>query len=346
MRKKIKGISIMICLCLLLAGCSKSQTNIENLNPGKPSIENESASELFEDDSSRGSMGMFSYGIVAPNEERQVYEYSGKELHIPFKVSGLDKEVSSKFGLLVFVDGISQPYSIEHKNRDASEVSVMHQFSLENEESDEFDIVFNPVTGHKGDRIGVVFATILQPEYKPQNANQPNYGMNHSLSATVFQEIDMKSDAPGQKELHSYSDALVEDISQEIKDHAQNIITDGSSDYLDENVLTELLPQDKEQNNIYTKNGQALFRFRIYGGLEATYRTTFYINNKPIQINGADYIESTTKKGKMSTVEIELDTSAYEELNSIYAISTVTGQDYLSATNSPVKTKSMLLVNK
>lgn len=346
MRDIIKGLMLLLGLCLMLAGCTRSPAGTEQVNNAQPPTDNKSPAELFNNGPSKKRMGMFSYGIVAPNGDRQVYEYTGKELHIPFKVTGLDKGVTSKFGLLMFVDGLAQPYSIQPKNGEAGEEAVMHRFALQNEETEEFDIVFTPVTGRKGDRLGLVFATILQPDYQPQNVNQTNYGLYHSLSANIFQEINMKNDPPNRTERHPYSDADVEDIPQEIKDQAKNIITDGSSDSLDDNMFIELVPQGKQQNIIYANNGKATLRFRIYGGLEATYHTTIFVNNKPVQINGADYIESTTHKGKMSTVEIELDTSSYGELNTIYAVTVAAGQDYLSATNSPIKTKSMLLVNK
>lgn len=345
MRKIVLAIMMSVSLCLLLAGCfgsAKETTVNNNLNssPGE-----DSPADIFANDPSQIGMGMFSYGIVAPNDDQQVYEYTGEEVHIPFKVTGLDEEVSSDFGLLVFVDGLAQPYRIQANPAEPSAEQLMHKFSLKYEETEEFDIVFTPVSGQKGDKVGVVFATILQPDYKPENENKPNYGIYHSLSATLSQEIEFQADLSGDKKLQPYKDAVTEDIPEEIKNQAETVLTDGSSDYLDETTVNELLPEDPDQNLITATNGKAKLKFRIYGGLETTYRTTIFVNHTPVQVKGADYIETTLQKGKMNTVEIELDTSAYDKLNTIYAISVVSGKDYLTNNNSPLKTKSLLLYN-
>jgi hypothetical protein len=60
----------------------------------------------------------------------------------------------------------------------------------------------------------------------------------------------------------------------------------------------------------------------------------------------SDYIETTTKKGKMCTLELGLDTGGYAKLNTVYAISVPAGKDYLSEKNMPIKTESILLVNE
>ncbi|MWC29498.1 hypothetical protein [Paenibacillus sp. MMS18-CY102] len=343
MRNNIKVIAVLASLCLLLAGCFESKETPGSDLPDKPGA----AAKIFEEEgSSSVGMGMFSFGIVAPNADRQVYAYTGQDLHIPFKVTGLDKDRTSDFGLLVYVDGLPQPYSIEQKGGSGEETAIMHQFSLKNEETKEFELVFTPVAGKKGDRIGVVFAAILQPDYKSENASKPNYGIYHSLSATVPQEIVMQSDAPAAKPLQAYTKAEVVDIPQAAKDQAGVFVTDGSTDSLDESVTVGLVPEGADQSYISAVNGKAKFRFQIYGGVEATYHTTIYVNHKPVRINGSDYIVTKTPKGKMSTVEIELDTSSFEKWNTVYAVSAAAGRDYLTATDSPVKTKSMSLRNE
>ncbi|AZS15685.1 hypothetical protein [Paenibacillus lutimineralis] len=347
MRKSIISIMMIVSLCFLLAGCfnvkSEPAVNSSNVNG---SIGDESPADIFSSDSSQRGMGAFSFGPVTANDEQQVFEYSGEEIRIPFKVTGMDKDVSSDFGLLVFLDGVSQPYRMEESNGSSSKEQVMHKFYLKNEESKEFDIVFTPVIGQKGDKAGVVFATILQPDYEPEDESKTNYGIYHSLNATLPQEIYFKSDIASTSNLHSYSEAAVQDIPEEIRNQAETIITDGSSDYLDETTTIELLPEDTGSNVISAKNGKAKLEFHIYGGLETTYRTTIFVNHIPVQIMGSDFIETTLQKGKMNTVELELDTSAYGRLNTIYAVSVVSGKDYLTNSNSPLKTKSLLLVDE
>jgi len=65
----------------------------------------------------------------------------------------------------------------------------MHKFSLGYNEREEFDVVFTPVAGKKGDRIGVISATILKPDFIPEDENRPVYGVYHSLAANKPSEI-------------------------------------------------------------------------------------------------------------------------------------------------------------
>jgi len=346
-RKSVLSVLMIVNLCFLLAGCfnGKSEPAVNSSNV-TANVGDKSPADIFASDSSQRGMGAFSFGPVTANDEMQVFEYSGEEIRIPFKVAGMDKDVSSDFGLLIFLDGVSQPFRIEESNGTNSKEQVMHKFYLKNEETKDFDIVFTPVTGQKGQKVGVVFATILQPDYEPEDESKTNYGIYHSLNATLPQEVYFKTDIAGKSKLHSYSKTDVQDIPEDIRNQAETIITDGSSDYLDETTTIELLPEDPISNMISAKNGKAKLKFRIYGGLETTYRTTIFVNHIPVQIMGSDFIETTLQKGKMNTVEIALDMSNLGKLNSIYAISVLSGKDYLTNSNSPFKTKSLLLLNE
>ena len=190
MKRTALCIFISFMICLYFAGCNQSSKGADTMETDKLSedaltrADSKAAADLFLNESGPISLGMFSFGIVSENDEKQVYEYNGGELHIPFKVEGLDEKIRSDFGLLVFVDGIPQPYKMLKKNGEAAEEQYMHKFYLKNKEKQEFEIVFTPVAGKKGERVGVVFATILKPDFLPQNEQRSSYGMYHFLSAT------------------------------------------------------------------------------------------------------------------------------------------------------------------
>lgn len=301
--------------------------------------------DLFLSNSESTSLGMFSFGIVSENDEKQVYEYNGNELHIPFKVEGLDEEVSSDFGLIVFVDGIPQPYKIIKKNGETAEQQYMHKFYLKNKEKMEFDIVFTPTTGKKGERVGVVFATILRPDFIPQSEQKATYGMYHSLNANTAQEIHFICDPINKKELLKGSNYIIEDIPQEVIDKLANFKTSDDYNTLDSNFVTELSTQNDDTEVFKAYNGKIKFQFRIYGGQEATYRTVFYIDHKPASIAGADYFETKTVKGKMCSVELEMDVGSLNKLSTLYAITNPVGKDYMAVSIFPIKTRSTLIVN-
>ena len=332
MKKSVFCVLLLAILCIFLVGCVNSRVDQKNADKLSGNL----------------NLSSFGYGIDPPHEEMQVYEYTGEEIHIPFMVTGMDDNVKSDFGLIVFLDGLPQPYKIKKKNNEVSEEQLIKKFSLKNEEKQEFDIVFTPVTGKEGDRLGIFFVVIFNPDYMPPTENEAIYGINHKLFSTVSQEIHFERTV-NKEEQSSYSKFLVEDITQEVKDKtkAKNITsaTEGSSDSLYTDTTAELLQEGQTNNIFYAKNSKVKFKLRIYGDLDINYHTTIFINNNPVQVMGSDYIDTATKKGKMCMVELELDTDSYEKLNTIYAISVPAGKGYLSKNNTPIKTKSILLVN-
>lgn len=345
MKKLIFGTVAIAGLCIPLAGCLGVKPEKEK-NHTDENVESESLSDVFTSKESEQSLGAFSFGPLSDHDETDVYEYTGEDVRIPFQVVGMDKKGNSDFGLLVFLDGVSQPYRIEESNGTSSKEQIMHKFFLKGEESKQFEIVFTPVIGEKGETVPINFSTIFQPDYIPENEAATNYGVYHDLNATLPQEVHFKETPLNSAKLSAYSKSEIQDIPEEIKNKNDIIKTDGSSDILDEMTVFELLPENENDEIISAKNGKAKMKFRMYGGPEVTYRTTIFVNHIPVQILDSEYIETSLQKGKMNTIALELDTSAYEKINSIYAISVVSGKGYLTNAYSPLKTKSLLLLNQ
>lgn len=352
MKKNIILSILLIALFLCFVGCKSDTDNVvdseststnSSINFSKDTSKD--VSSLFSEETGKRSLGMFSFGIVTDSSEMQVYQYKGKEMHIPFKVKGMDKKVISDFGLMVFVDGIAQPYKIQKKNGAIGEEKYMQKFSLKYEETEFFDIVFTPVTGKKGSKVGVVMATILKPDFMPENKEKANYGAYHSLNAILPQEIQFECEPLIQKEPIGFKESKLEEIPQTIKDKSKFIQNTDSIDSLDEGVNIDLISMEGDTKLFNAKNKKVKLKLVLYGGIEAAYRTTIFVNHIPVKVMGADYIETKTKKGKMTTVEFELDTSNYNELNTIYSITVPSGKDYLAVEYFPIKTKSALLVN-
>lgn len=346
MRRKnpiIYLLAVTAC-CFLLVSCKNERSVLEPDNL----TEDASLEDLFSRDDGGTSLGSFGFGIDSDSAKVLPYEYTGEEVHIPFHVTGMDQKVTSEFGLMMFVDGIPQPFALEKGNKRVGEESYMHKFSLKNEETESFDVVFQPVTGKEGDRLGIYFTTILKPDFIPADESSPSYGSYHSLSAIVPLELDIKGKLKQENGMKAQKEVTAEDISQEIIDKIASVKggdPQSVDDYFDEQVITQLIPSDDESNILYAKDGKVKFRFRIYGGPEMLYRTTIFINHEPVPFSGYDYIEITTQKGKMCTAEVEMDTGRYGRLNTIYAVSVPAGNFYQTTTDSPEKTNSILLVN-
>lgn len=352
MRKMFTIVLIISSFCLALTGCTKAELD----SGGKKQIDiaNDSAVDKHKADAideleqagEPKDLGSFYIGPDI-SEEHKEFVYSGEPIHIPFKVEGLS-ESKSDFGLIIFVDGNPQPFKIQKKDGSTKNEDFMHKFSLNNNEVELFDIVFTPKAGKEGDRVGIVFATIFKPDFIPKSKDNPSYGNYHSIAATIPQTLHFKKEVLNNEE-RMFNELIEEDISKDVIDRYARY---GSrTSMLDNTVINAVLPEgiDEElDNNIFTsENNKLKFRFRIMGGPDGlNYRTVIYINHKPIEIMDFSSIGTKVKKGKMYTAEFELDTSDYDQLSTIYAISNPIGEGYMSQVSFPIKTKSGLIVSQ
>ena len=95
---------------------------------------------------------------------------------------------------------------------------------------------------------------------------------------------------------------------------------------------------------IIANNYNATVSLFVYGGHEVTNRITFFVNHKPVKVNGVDFLEVQMKYGQMLLIDIELSLDNLNEFNSLCAIMMTTGSDY--TTQEMFKTRSILLVNE
>lgn len=344
MKKKVILITLLFCLLFAAFSIVNHFRNIKKTeqNPmADNSLLDNEVAESFADNSGPVSLGAFSFGIISSSDDRQVYEYTGEELHIPYKVEGMDESIRSDFGLMVFVDGISQSYKILYKDGTVTDSKYLHKFYLNNRERHEFDIVFTPVAANEGDRLGIVFMTILNPDFMPEDGN---YGIYHAVSANTAQEIYFKA-MPDIKRLTAYSEYTTQPIPQDRIDRLSHFISGSDSNPIDSNLITEIAVNDEIVTQMKANSGKVTFTFNIYGGIEAAYRTMFFINHEPIEIMGANYLETKTEKGMMCSFDLEIDTTGMDPLSTLYAITNPSGKDYLAVALFPIKTRSILLIN-
>lgn len=335
----------MILLICTLTGCGASDTNTLNQTDSQNRINNEAATNqnLFaEKDTKINKLGAFSFGIRAKNYEKQIYEYNGDELNIPFSVAGVEENSQSNFGLMVFIDGVPQEYKISYKDGNDEKYQYMHKFSLKNKELKEFDMVINPSVGKKGERLGIVFSTILNPDFMPEYKKTTNYGIYHNLNATVAQEVYFTRDA-SRNNNDDYNMYSLKELPKPKKETYGIIVSENNN--LDNVLKTEIVTKDSKNDVLIAENGKIKFDLNIYGGQEAIYRTVLFINHKPVSVMNSESILTKTKKGKMCSVTIELDTSKYNKFNTIYAITNPVGKDYMAVRDYPKKARSILLVN-
>ena len=94
---------LSLLLVSLLAGCSAPK------DTNQSSEESENLGTYFEDEPADNEMGSAEFGLQDPMDT--VYTYNGEPLEIPFSITGATSGKTTEIGVLLFVDGVAQPYS-------------------------------------------------------------------------------------------------------------------------------------------------------------------------------------------------------------------------------------------
>ena len=333
-----RNVYMLLVLAMALTGCGTSSKSERDLK-SKATMKNEfEKNDKIDEAVKKESSGQFSFGYLDVNKE--VYEYDGKDVEIPFYFEnmGSENEGTATIGLLVFVDGNVQNYKIKENGK----METMQKIVLKPKERKEFKIIFKPVSGKRGEKVGVIPATIWNPESIPEEKN-PTWGNRQQFSAGIPLEIDMKCD--GTNHLRATNkNVRVSDIPEEILDDNKNVHVSDEYDALDASVNFIMEPSNKDIDILYGKDGKVPITLKLYGGKNVNDKITVFINNNPVKIDKKDYIKVKTEKGKMVTITANLDLSQYDRINSIYAIVMTSGNDY--RIQDIYKTESLLLINK
>ena len=156
-------LTILLLFAFLLTACSeKSSTDEKNtIQNVMSSTEQTSEYDPFaraDDDTSSGTIGSFGYGLEWENGKELVFDYA-PTISFEYYVDNSGKD--SDFGLLIFLNGVRQPY----RTGENSENKIMHIFDVKRDERQVQTIEFEPVVGEKGDEVSVEIITMFQPDY-------------------------------------------------------------------------------------------------------------------------------------------------------------------------------------
>ena len=322
---------LLLALVCLLAGCSAPQTTEQS------SDESNNLDALFEG-SADNEVGGASFALRSPLDT--VYAYHGEPLEVPFSISGTSAKMTTEIGVLLFVNGVAQPYSAVYEDGTKLEESYMQVFNLAYNQEENFNMVFQPVTGTAGETASIMAVTILKPSFVAEGPNNPRYGYYQQESATTSRRITFEVDAPGQNMTTANTDYEIVDIPHDVLD---TLAAWGAMDNLD---TTATLSLGVDGDDYIQADGEnAIVTVQLYGGPEADFNITLFVNHQPVQINDADYLSVRTVKNQMVEATFRIDTSELGKLNTIYAIA-VTPEGENLEINNPVKTASVLLINE
>ncbi|WRS28415.1 hypothetical protein U6B65_04585 [Oscillospiraceae bacterium MB08-C2-2] len=286
--KKIASLLLSLLLTMAIAGCTSRSSDTSNTPINSSAVLDENPFQ-DEDEIAGGMLGSIGHSPTNMNRDENgkklPFVYKGGEISIPYQVSATGK--AKNVGFLMFVDGVAQPY----KTDTAPAYQTMHIMDLEADNKEYlFSIIFEPVTGKKGDTLSLMIISVYAPDFQPDMENTSSYGMYHDTLAGDY-EITFEADAqsPDSSTLPKYKQ--LHNIKQSTEPVTQDYLDSLSIYSAMEAVTLETLNKQVFAQQFFDGGGGLISNlkvnadgtlhvaFKIVGYPGSRYQNTFYINH-------------------------------------------------------------------
>lgn len=324
----------------VLVGCSTS--NSTNSYQDDAHIKKNPFDLNSETSTDKEILGGYGFGPsnVSLDGSALTYIYEGEEIALDFYIEC--REMPTKAGFLLFVDGMPQPYKIKSFLDD---YDYLYEFNLQAGDRKEFQFLFTPITGKKGEQLEINVAGIFYPSFIPED-EYTSYGNYHKILPIFPIQLAFNEDTNFPLEDKVINSNLIKGINQSVEMMSSTLRKEyereGSENRLDKEVFIQLyenkLKDNKDFINIYNKESIHL-NLKSFGKDGAKYRTILYLNHQPIKIYEQEYIDIQIEKGNISNIDIELDVGDLEGFHTLYSISIPLNDTKLDL----IKTNSILL---
>ncbi len=346
--KIIHNIFFILITLTTIISCSSSPTAVEKTevpletNPFEVTEDSEEPSQSDES-VSLGGYGMGAIGFDPLQDITLTYNGSPLTLSYFFEGTGSDIEV----GLMFFLNGVPQPYQIIQTSRPEETSATNHEsyqskFQLNSTIRIEFTVAITPVTGSVGDEFGLFPVILFEPSFMPKT-EEGSFGIYHNASFYLPVVIHMEANAPQQSE-----DYIVNADLAPIPEYKMEDANLDASGRIRQPVFIfyagEFLGW-AEPAQLLSENGRISMYLSGYGGVEATYRVTLFVNHQPVPIEGHENFLIETHYDQVSTYSFSLDIQGDDRMNSLYAIVVPVGESYKNQDIYGQKTGSILLIN-
>ena len=327
----------LILLTLLLTACTPEKgpqettqsPTVENVFT-QPSPTSEADTQDPEDSQALGSVIIGAVGHSEKDEKGTFYTYNGGEMVLPFRVEGSGSIVCSGIGILLFVDGLPQPYKTE-----GTDYGFLHTFFPPDNEAYTVDLVFTPVTGKAGDDLEVYAVSVLAPNYSytskdsqafPYTGGSPSAGFRLKYQQTPPEETFPKeslwlSNVEIRKESLSFSE-IGDWSEQELQENLEY-------HFFANNILDTSAPYVYE-----VEGAQPIhLRYEVFGSPYVRYHLVFFVDNQPVASREGTPILVDVETGQKTVVEAQLDMTGFDTESVLYAV--LVPQNYFS---TPIRT--------
>lgn len=317
---------------LTACGEDKQTTDISNLQSVEDECSDTQAEDPFDDKQTEGAEGSDVHGAFekavdsgfSENLKSRTLKYNGSKLSIPYEA---ESEEFLKPGFLIFVDGIPQPYQIDNPD---SDYAYLHILNLEQGVKKNFEFLFEPITGKKGDTLDV-YIVCVQARAKDFEITPPFGSLPHLLGNDMAihylcdaKETDFHVDkSEGQILGASASNEklTLDKINFYTQmDHVGNVEVD-----LDKSIYIRgfLNKEDMGSKPVCEIGNKESIHMQqaILGHPGVKYRTVLLWDFQPLWYKENNYFESKLKKGEANLLDVDLNVKDIKGSHILYAIS-------------------------
>jgi hypothetical protein len=274
------------------------------------------SSDLFQNDEFQY---LFAFDIINHDTENKEIKTNGEPIDL--KVAYSNGEDANSFGLLLFVNGILQEYTLGGETHD------MKIFDLSPKDYGVLNITFTPTIGKAGDTLDFYVCAVIKPDEELNPDDFIAFFDRQIFASMLRWQIISSADFGGNADTLKMLKTL--DYSE--------------TDAENENIMAafKLLPNDFE----YIKSARGEkheFTVQCIGGTEPkSYRVSFYINNELTPVfEGCSYMDIEIEPGQQAEFTFEIDTADFVDTTTFYAIAVpINGDDV----DSVQKTNSLAL---
>jgi hypothetical protein len=267
-------------------------------------------------------VGTMNFGPTSKSEkdENGIYRvYDGGKMYLPFEVRSTGTIATLDVGILIFVDGIPQPYRVSPDG----EYAYMHTFS-QKDGKDMFgtivttaDIYFAPITGEKGDMLEIYALCMLAPDHLPsQGAN------GHALtSGAVSSGFRLKYNATPPKDTYPEKNVRLAGVSTSVVDCTPQDIDKWTNTDMIEN-MRYAFRANGEKMNVYGvgEDDRITLRYEVWGTPYVHYGLVFFVDNEPVYAADLADIRVSVEMGRKTIIEATLDMTGFSGESSLYAV--------------------------
>lgn len=337
---------MIFCLLLCLTGC-KTNSKYSLQQNDKENLETNPFEDNTEENINTRTLASISHGIKKTNIDTSgkmlPLEYNGDEMEIDYTIT-FQGQVPY-FGFLVFIDGEPQPYKVDTTK---SSYEYIHEFKLVNNEEKNIKFIFTPVTGKKGDLLEISIVSIFYPSFLPDMINTTSYGNYHQVLPSQYM-IMFNQDAGKLDLSDSMETTYITDFKQSKERITPELLLKHNADEssVDTMVYSEFYINNVEMgivNSVKLDTKDLLhITYKMFGHPNAKYKNIMYINQMPVTVNGKVF-DTYLKKGEVSLLDLDIDISKLNDINSLYIISIPTNMyEYPNDVISVEKTSSITL---